>query len=102
MKKRFRVQLRRTQGEWDSLYEIIGHTHTEWGKFWRRSISILREEYRQHPESVTKGEGALQTRTLELSESQFQLLEEISNRMKKPIPSIINELILSPTLRKSQ
>lgn len=100
MKKRYRISLLRTEGEWDKINSYIsGDYNADWNKFWNKNISALKDKYRQCPDCVTCAEGGKQRRYLNFTEEQHKLLEAIAFQMKKPVASVIDELILVPILR---
>lgn len=100
MVKRTRIIPSRTKKEWDEIDKIS--EGTEWSIFWRRQINILREEYRQCPNCVIKASGQKYRRSIEISEGQYDFLKSLAKQMKKPIASVVNELLISPIIRKAR
>lgn len=103
MQKRYRISLLRTNGEWDRINDHISQDcNTDWSKFWNKRIAVLKENYRKCPSCVTCADGDKVTKILNFTEEQYKLLEAIAFQMKKPVASVIDELIISPILHSPQ
>lgn len=100
MKKRYRIKISRTEGEWKLVDRMIpDFSENGWSVFWKKHIADLRESYRKCPQCITEAFGEKQTRSVELTEGQYAVLKDIADKMKKPITSVLDELILSIVLR---
>lgn len=103
MKKRYQVKLVRTQGEWDSIDKLLSDAGDNgWCEFLKKNISLLRDQYRKCPTCITPANGDKKKRCIDLNEGQYKLLEAIAFQMKKPVASVIDELIISPILHSPQ
>ena len=102
MKKRYQILPYRTQGEWDAVMAIAQEEGVDINRFWKRKITLLREKCRQCPECVIKSKGKKVRKPIELTEGQFVFFHDLAKKMKKPVTSVVNELLISPILRREQ
>lgn len=95
-----RVFIQRTDGE----MQLVNRRIKELGKsnmtaYIRSELCRLRNKLEECPTSVTCAEGHKKEKVYYLSEYSYQTLELLSIKMKRPIATVFDELLISPLLR---
>lgn len=95
-----RLQIRKTEIEWERLSVILKPTKHENPKSYIVSeCRNLSRIYNQSPENVMKMFGGeMQKRVFCLDDETTKCLQKISRSTGKPISSIIDDLFISPLL----
>lgn len=98
VKKEYRLTFQRTKSEWDYILSII--PEGDLNRFLNKEIVKLVKKFDESPSEVTCASGDKSSKTYRPHPDTYDGLESISKRMKKPIASIVDELIISPILQR--
>ena len=96
MKFRKRIQINRTQGEWEEIIDKI--PRNDLNIFLKKEIEKLKKKFRECPKCVTYADGEKICKVNYLDKESYEFLETISEKMKKPISAVVDELIINPIL----
>lgn len=98
-----RIYIQRTAGEWNVINEEVKklgkqdlHTYLHCG------ISRLKRIYQECPDCITPAQGEITQKSHQLPDELYEILEKLSQKMKKPISSIVDDLLITPLLRPRQ
>lgn len=98
------IKIHRTEGEWRELEKLVLDTGKgDMKSFLRREILTLAKRLNECEKCVSNAEGEMIEKRFYISAQSVNILEAISERMKKPVGSVINDIIISRLLhnRKS-
>lgn len=91
-----KIQISRTEGEWE---EIINRSpHNDINRFFKKNIEKLKRRYDECPKCITVAKGIKVRKTHHIDKETHEFLLHISKIMKKPISTIVDELIINPIL----
>jgi hypothetical protein len=95
-----RVKLFRTATEWEIVERKIKESgKTNFSAFLRSEINRIKIMYDECNECVTPADGPKKQKVHSLDEQTYKMFEDISERMHKPIASVIDDFIISPLLK---
>src|ERR1700722_2968743 len=95
-----RIKIRRTPTEFILINEkikLLGKKDLNY--FLRCEIRKLTKKYYDDPESITRADGNNKINKVHyVDEGDYNVLVEISGKMKKPVSAIIDDFFISPLL----
>jgi hypothetical protein len=95
-----RVKLYRTAAEWELIEKKISESgKANFSAFVRSEINRIKLKYSECKLCVTPADGPRTQKEHLLDEETYKMFEEISDRMGKPVASVIDDFIIAPLLR---
>lgn len=93
---RYRAIIVRTEGEWKAIEQRINKS--DLNSYLRCELSKLNTKYKECPGCVTHADGELKRKEYLIAADVYQTLELLSIQMKRPISTIIDNLLINPLL----
>ncbi len=94
-----RIKIYRTEGEFEEMnLKIKSSGKTDLNYYLRSEIYKLERNFEKSPTTLTAASGEKVYKVHYIEEKSYQILLKLSIIMKKPISSIVDELIISPLL----
>jgi hypothetical protein len=95
-----RIKLLRTVAEWQIIDRKIKESgKTNFNAFLRSEINRIKIMYSECKNCVTPAEGPRKQKVHSIDEQTYEMFEEISKRMQRPVASVIDDFIISPLLK---
>lgn len=98
MKFRKRIKISRTEGEWEEILQYV--PKSDLNIFLKKEIEKLRKRYQTCTECVTVAEGKRVCKFHYPDQDSHDFLNQLSEIMKKPISTVVDELIINPILTR--
>lgn len=96
-----RIYITKTEGEWQTIDEIISHSGYDLSGYINRKISDINIQFKDCPNCVTVANGEKKQRQHYVPPHLYESLERLSDQMKIPVSTIIDRLIIIPLLQQS-
>lgn len=96
----YRISIQRTEAEWDKIRSVI--PNRDIGRYLMKEILRIERMYKENPHSITIAAGIKTAKSRRLHPETYRCMKEISRKMKRPISTIIDELVIAPILAKLQ
>lgn len=89
----------RTVGEWEKIDEVVRESGKgDIGQYIRWKLAKMQKAYDECKECITPACGDRIRKEVPIYPSNHEMLSELSVKMKKPIDTVVNELIINPML----
>lgn len=94
-----RIKLYRTAAEWEIIRDRIKETgKSELNAYIRSEINKIMIKYNECPLCVTPAKGNKKQKVYCINPEAYEMFQEISKKMGKPVASIIDDFIIAPLL----
>lgn len=95
-----RIRIQRTEGEWEEVFSQIGSP--DLNRYLQKEIEKLRKKFTECKECVTYAEGAKIEKCHYTKDDSYEFLNEVAKIMKKPVSTVVDELIINPLLTRGR
>lgn len=96
MRNDTRIRIQRTEGEWKEIISVIGSP--DLNRFLQKEIEKLRKKFNECKECVTCAGGEKIEKCHYTKDESYEFLNEVAKIMKKPVSTVVDELIINPIL----
>jgi hypothetical protein len=94
-----RVFIVRTEGELNAIDVRISELgKSDMAAYIRSEIKKVGTKFNECPFCITPAEGDKKQKAFYISNDSYQILKQLSEKMKKPISSVFDELFIIPLL----
>jgi len=99
MISRKRVQLSRTEAEWEAIDAKAEELKKKnFNSLMRSELQKIKSKFDECPICITPARGSKKTRNCFMDDETYATLEQIAKRMQRPVASVVDEFIISRLL----
>lgn len=100
MRNDTRIRIQRTEGEWEEIISLIGSP--DLNRYLQKEIEKLRKKFNECPGCVTCASGNKIEKCHYTKDESYDFLNEVAQIMKKPVSTVVDELIINPLLTRGR
>lgn len=100
MRNDTRIRIQRTEGEWEEIISLIGSP--DLNRYLQKEIEKLRKKFTECRECVTCAAGDKIEKCHYTKDESYDFLNEVARIMKKPVSTVVDELIINPLLTRGR